>query len=117
MEPNNSEKKPLNFLSDDFMYASIMLFLQEAGVLDADDETKGNFIEKVTADFVERANANILNVLSQEQIPLALQIAESEMNFSEREAEYIKLIANFPEIIKTVMDLIRSKIAAGAYNQ
>lgn len=110
------EKQPLNFLSDDFIFAAINIFLQEAGLLAASDDQKGDFIEKVVADLVLKANSLIINKLDEQQLPKALEIANSELDYAGREAALVLLIPDFKDEMKTLMDLILRKVRLGEYS-
>lgn len=111
-----NDKQPLNFLSDDFIFAAINIFLQEAGLLAAPDEEKGDFVEKVVADLVDKANNLIINGLSEEQLPKALEIASSELDYAAREKALTEMLPAFPEEMRTLMDLILRKVRLGEYS-
>ena len=116
MDQANS-RKPLNFLTDDFIFAAINLFLADAGLLSAADDEKGDFIVKVVADLVDRTNISVIKSLSEDQIPVALKITESETNYAEREAALTALIPDFPQKMRTVMDLILRQVRIGEYSK
>jgi len=112
----SNEKKTVNFLGDDFMYTALNLFLQEAGLLTAPDDVKGDFVEKVAIDLVDFTNKAILSELKPEQIETALKISEQGSDYSSKEKAYSELIPNFSEKIQTVMDLVLRKVRLGLYN-
>ncbi len=105
-----------NFLGDDFLLITANLFLLEAGLKDVADDEKGRFLEKIMPDFLNKGTAMILNALKEDQVKEALRISELGAAYSEKEAEYKKLIPDFSEKMSMLMDLYKRKIELGVYS-
>lgn len=113
---SNNEGGLPNFLGDDFLYMTANLFLNEAGLAEAEEMERAKFVGKVMTDFVDKATAFIIESLQEEQLPAAIRIAESGMSYSEREIALAALIPDFTNKMGVLFDLFKQKIQLGIYS-
>lgn len=104
-----------NFLGDDFLFMTASLFVRVAGLEEAEEMERAKFVGKIMTDFVDKATAYIVDTLKEEQLPTALKIAESTMNYEDREAALSGLIPDFKYQMGVLFDLFKQKIQLGIY--
>ena len=116
-DKKQTEKKFPNFLGDDFLLITANLFLEEAGLANADNNTKGEFINKIMTDFLDKATAMILNRTDEDKMEELIKVAGSNMTYLEREAVLEEIIPGFKEDMATLMELFKRKIRLEVYTK